>query len=132
MPYVVIVTILALIQVTYFGLMVGRARGKYGVHAPAMSGHEVFDRTFRVHLNTIEQLVMILPLMWIFAHFVSPLYAAGFGVVYLIGRAIYSITYVKDPKSRSLGFLLTVLPSFAMMIWLLIWAIGAIAKGAAR
>lgn len=131
MPYVVIVTVLALVQVTYFGLMVGRARGKYGVHAPAMTGHEVFDRTFRVHLNTIEQLVMILPLMWIFAFFVSPLYAAGFGVVYLIGRAIYSITYVKDPKSRSLGFLLTTLPSFVMIIWLTVWAIGAIAKGAA-
>lgn len=130
MPYVVIITVLALVQVTYFGLMVGRARGKYGIHAPATSGHEVFDRTFRVHLNTIEQLVMILPLMWIFAHFVSPLYAAGFGAVYLIGRAIYSITYVKDPKSRSLGFLLTTLPSFVMMIWLLVWAIRAIAKGA--
>lgn len=131
MPYVVIVTVLALMQVTYFGLMVGKARGKYGVHAPAMTGHEVFDRTFRVHLNTIEQLVMILPLMWIFASFVSPLYAAGFGAVYLIGRAIYSITYVKDPKSRSLGFLLTVFPSFAMMIWLLAWAANAIIKGAA-
>lgn len=131
MPYVVIVTVLALIQVTYFGLMVGRARGKYGIHAPATTGHEIFDRTFRVHMNTNEQLVLILPLMWIFAHFVSPLYAAGFGVVYLIGRAIYSITYVKDPKSRSLGFLLTTLPSFVMMIWLLVWAVNAISAGAA-
>ena len=131
MPYVVIVTVLALIQATYFGLMVGRARSKYGIHAPATSGHEVFDRTFRVHMNTNEQLVVMLPLMWIFAHFISPLYAAGFGVVYLIGRAVYSITYVKDPKSRSLGFALTSLPSFVMMIWLLVWAVIAVTKGAA-
>jgi glutathione S-transferase len=131
MPYVVIVTVLALIQVIYFGLMVGRARSKYGIHAPATSGHEVFDRTFRVHLNTNEQLVVILPVMWIFAHFISPLYAAGFGSVYLIGRAIYSITYVKDPKSRALGFALTSLPSFVMMVWLLVWAVVAISEGAA-
>ena len=131
MPYVVIVTVLALIQATYFGLMVGRARARYGVHAPATTGHDIFERTFRVQMNTNEQLLVFLPLLWIYAYFVSPLWAAGLGVVYLIGRVIYSVTYVKDPKSRSIGFLLTVLPSFTMMIWLLAWAANAIIKGAA-
>jgi glutathione S-transferase len=110
---------------------VGRARAKYGIHAPATSGHEMFDRCFRVHGNTNEQLVIFVPTLWIFAHFVSPIWAAGFGVVYLIGRGIYSVTYVRDPKSRSLGFALTAIPMLIMMVWLLVWAIGAIAKGAA-
>lgn len=131
MPYVTIVTVVAFLQFIYFGLKVGRARAKYGVPAPAMSGHEMFDRAFRIHANTAEQLVMFVPILWIFAHFVSPIWAAGFGTVYLIGRGIYSISYTRDPKSRSLGFALTATPMLVMMIWLLVWAIGAIASGAA-
>jgi glutathione S-transferase len=131
MPYVAIVTVLALLQFLFFGIQVARARTKYGVHAPAVSGHEIFDRHFRVQMNTLEQLVMFLPLLWVFARFVSPLYAAGFGAVWIIGRAIYGISYVRDPKSRALGFALTSIPTLIMMIWILIWAIGVIAKGAA-
>jgi hypothetical protein len=131
MPYVVIVTVLAFLQCIYFGLKVGRARTKYGIHAPATSGHEMFDRSFRVHANTNEQLVIFVPTLWIFAHFISPIWAAGFGAVYLIGRGIYSMTYVRDPKSRALGFALTAIPMLVMMAWLLVWAVGAIASGAA-
>src|SRR4029453_15409606 len=53
MPYGAIVTVLALLQYTWFGLMVGRAREKYGIAAPATSGNEVFERHFRVHMNTL-------------------------------------------------------------------------------
>jgi glutathione S-transferase len=131
MPYVVIVTVVALLQFIYLGLMVGRARAKYGIHAPATSGHEMFDRCFRVHVNTLEQLVVFLPTLWIFAHFISPIWGAGFGVVFIIGRAVYALAYQRDPKSRSLGFALTAIPMLSMMLWLLVWAIGAIASGAA-
>jgi glutathione S-transferase len=131
MPYVAIVTVVALLEFFLFGFQVGRARTKYGIHAPATSGHEVFDRCFRVHMNTLEQLVMFLPTLWIFARFISPLWAAGFGVVFIIGRAIYAVSYVRDPKSRALGFALSALPTLAMMVWIIVWAIRAIASGAA-
>jgi hypothetical protein len=131
MPYVAIVTVVALLEFFLFGFQVGRARTKYGIHAPATSGHEVFDRCFRVHMNTLEQLVMFLPTLWIFASFISPLWAAGFGVVFIIGRAIYAVSYVRDPKSRALGFALSALPTLAMMVWIVVWAIRAIASGAA-
>jgi glutathione S-transferase len=131
MPYVAIVTVIALLEFLYFGAGVARARTKYGIHAPAVTGHEIFDRYFRVQMNTLEQLVMFLPTMWIFARFISPIWAAGFGVIFVIGRAIYAASYVRDPKSRSLGFALTSLPTLAMMVWILVWAIMAIAKGAA-
>jgi glutathione S-transferase len=131
MPYVTIVTVVALLQFFYLGFMVGRARAQYGIPAPATGGHEMFDRCFRVHVNTLEQLVVFLPTLWIFAHFISPLWGAGFGVVFIIGRAVYAVTYKRDPKSRSLGFALTAIPMLIMMVWLLVWAIGAIASGAA-
>lgn len=131
MPYVAIVTVLALLEFLIFGFGVGKARAKYGVPAPAMTGHDMFDRHFRVQMNTLEQLIMFLPALWIFARFISPLWAAGFGIVFVIGRAIYAVSYVRDPKSRGLGFALTALPTLIMMVWILVWAVTAIAKGAA-
>jgi glutathione S-transferase len=131
MPFVAIVTVLALLQFFWLSLQVGRARGRYGVAAPATTGNEVFERHFRVHMNTLEQLIMFLPALWIFAAYISPLWAAALGVVFILGRAIYAISYVRDPKSRSLGFGLTFLPTFAMLIGILIWAIRAIVLGAA-
>lgn len=128
MPYVAIVTVVALAQFFMLGFGVGRARTKYGVPAPATSGHEIFERHFRVHMNTLEQLVVFLPTMWMFASFVNPLWAAGFGVVFIIGRAIYAVSYVREPRSRALGFALTALPSFAMWIWILVWAVQTIVR----
>lgn len=131
MPFVAIVTVLALLQFFWLSLQVGRARGRYGVAAPATTGNEVFERHFRVHMNTLEQLVMFLPSLWIFAAYISPLWAAALGVVFILGRAIYAMSYVRDPKTRSLGFGLTFLPTFAMLIGILAWAVRAILLGAA-
>lgn len=128
MPYVAIVTVVALFQLLWFGWQVARARGKYGIAAPATSGHEVFDRRFRVQMNTMEQLALFLPSLWIFASFVSPLWAAGLGAVYVLGRGIYSISYVRDPGTRSLGFALTSIPTVTMMVWILVWAIGTLLR----
>ncbi len=57
MAYVTIIAMLALVQYSFFSFKVGQARGKYDVEAPATSGHEIFDRVFRVHQNTLEQLI---------------------------------------------------------------------------
>lgn len=127
MPYVAIVTVVALIEFFFFGALVARARAKYGVAAPATTGNEIFERYFRVQMNTLEQLVVFLPLLWVFASFISPLWAAGLGAVFVVGRAIYAASYIRDPKSRALGFALTALPNFALMIGTLVWAIRAMA-----
>ena len=126
MPYVAIVTIVALLEFMWFGWLVGRARAKYGIAAPAVSGNEMFERTFRVHMNTLEQLIIFLPALWLFAHFVSPIWGAALGVVFIIGRAIYANAYVRDPKTREVGFALTSLPMLALMIGVLIAAIRAL------
>ena len=99
MPYVDIVTALALLQFVWFGMQVAQARGKYGVQAPAVTGNEIFERHFRVQQNTLELLIAFDPGLYLFSHYFNPLWAAGLGVVYLIGRQLYSMSYVKDPKS---------------------------------
>ena len=119
MAWVLIVIVLALLQFFVFGILVGRARMRYGVPAPATTGNEQFERYFRVQMNTLEQLVMFLPAIWLFAQFISPHWAAALGAVYLIGRLIYLASYVKDPKSRSLGFALTSLPVLVMLVGVL-------------
>lgn len=123
MALVAIVTVLALIEYQVFGILVGRARGLYGVDAPATTGHPMFERYYRVHANTLEQLAMFLPALWIFGFYVSEAWAAGLGMVWIVGRAIYCRSYLKEPKSRSAGFALTALPMLAMLIGILVWAV---------
>jgi len=129
MAYVDIVTALALLQFMVFGIKVGGARGKYGVRAPAVTGNEIFERCFRVQQNTLEQLVVFIPGLYLFGRYVNPLWGAGLGVVYLIGREIYSATYVKDPEKRSLGFGLTAFPTVILLLGGLIGAVRHLLSG---
>ena len=111
MHYVHIVALLAIAQFIYFGMLVGKARGKYGIKAPAMTGNDYFERAVRVQMNTLEQLVCFVPALLIAAVYWSQAYVAALGVVYLIGRALYQRAYINDPAKRGLGFLLTFLPT---------------------
>ncbi|MBE0590971.1 MAG: MAPEG family protein [Gemmatimonadales bacterium] len=128
MNYVHIVAVLAILQFLVFGMLVGRARERYGVKAPATSGHELFDRTYRVHANTLEQLIAFLPALLISSLYWSNGIVAGIGVVYLIGRILYRRSYMADPARRALGFLLTVLPTFVLLAMSLA---GAVSRHAA-
>jgi glutathione S-transferase len=116
MPYADIVTALALLQFVWFAALVAQARGKYGVQAPAVTGNEVFERHFRVQQNTLELLIAFIPGLYLFCRYFNPLWGAGLGVVYLLGRQIYAASYVKNPKSRSAGFGLSVLPTLILIL----------------
>jgi uncharacterized membrane protein YecN with MAPEG domain len=113
--YVHLVAVLAIAQFLFFGIMVGRARGKYGVNAPATSGHEMFDRAFRVQMNTLEQLVCFLPALLLADVYWSGTIIAAIGAVYIVGRFLYARSYAKDPATRGLGFALSVLPTFVLL-----------------
>ena len=123
MAYVDIVTALAVLQFIVFGFRVGSARGRYGVKAPAITGNETFERYFRVQQNTLEQLIVFLPGLYLFSHYSSPLVAAVLGAVYLIGREIYAVTYVKEPAKRGMGFGLTFLPTVILVLGGLVGAV---------
>jgi uncharacterized membrane protein YecN with MAPEG domain len=116
MVYVDIVVALAAIQFLVFGMQVGAARGRYGVKAPAVSGNEIFERYFRVQQNTLESLVIFLPGIYLFSRYVNPVWAAGLGAVYLAGRQLYAISYVKNPASRGPGFGLSMIPTMVMLV----------------
>jgi uncharacterized MAPEG superfamily protein len=111
MELVAIVVLASLIQYTVFGALVGKARMTYKVEAPAVSGDPIFERYYRVHMNTLESLVLFLPSIFVFATYVRTDIAAALGVVFIIGRQMYLRSYVKDPKSRGAGYMLTFLPS---------------------
>ena len=123
MNYVYLVVLLAVLQFVVFGIFVGQARGKYGVAAPAMTGNEHFERAVRVHMNTLEQLVCFIPASLIATVFMPPVYVAGAGVVYLIGRTLYRQAYVTNPAKRGLGFLLTFLPTTLLIAASLVGAV---------
>jgi uncharacterized membrane protein YecN with MAPEG domain len=123
MEYVIIVACLLLIQYFVFGAFVGKARGTYNVPAPATSGDPMFERYARVHGNTMEQLVMFLPSMFMFAYLANPLYAAGAGAVFFIGRVLYFIGYVKDPSARGPGFMVGFIATLFVLFGSLINAV---------
>ncbi len=104
------VAVLAVAQYLGFGMVVGWARGRYGVHAPAVSGHAMFERYYRVHMNTLEQLVALLPAMYLCARYWSPMWSVAAGLIYIAGRFIYLQAYARDPKTRTLGFALSFFP----------------------
>jgi len=123
MEATVIVTFLVLAQYVLFGIQVGSMRGKHGVKAPATTGHEEFERMNRVHLNTMEQIVVFLPALWIHALYANPLWGAGLGLLFIVGRFVYRAEYLKDPGSRSPGFSMSFIPSAVLLIWALVAAV---------
>lgn len=123
MEPVAVVIALALFQYVVFAMLVGWARGKYGVKAPAVTGHEIFERYFRVHQNTLELLVAFVPAIWLFGLYVDPTWAALLGLVYLVARVLYLRGYVADPAKREVGFALSVLPVFVLLAGAL-WGAG--------
>lgn len=125
MPLVHIVVALALVQFLFFCFAVGRARGTYKVAAPATTGNEMFERYFRVQMNTLELLVVFVPSILIFGQYCGVYVAVALGVIYLIGRLIYFTSYVKDPKSRSMGYGLSALPVMILLAGGIIGAIRA-------
>jgi uncharacterized membrane protein YecN with MAPEG domain len=124
MNWVAGVILLALVEYCVFTMLVGRARAKYSIPAPAVSGNAIFERHFRVQQNTLEQLVSFIPAIWLYGLYVSPRWAAGIGAVFLVGRILYARGYVRAPEQRELGAGL----SFAPQLVLLIGALFGVAR----
>lgn len=113
-----IVTVLAVLMFFWTGFRVGAMRGKHGIDAPATTGNPEFERTFRVQMNTLEQIVVFLPLLWLSNSYfmIWPYMTGALGLVWIVGRIMYAVGYVKDPKDRSMGFLIALVATLGLLI----------------
>jgi glutathione S-transferase len=103
-PYAAFVTGLALLVYLWTVVACSRARSRTGVRAPAVTGNAEFERYFRVQQNTIEQLVLFLPSLWLFSLALSPIWAGIIGLVFVAARVLYAASYARDPAARGPGF----------------------------
>ncbi|MFK8029780.1 MAG: MAPEG family protein [Gammaproteobacteria bacterium] len=126
MEYSAIITVLVVLQLLIFTMLVGKSRQATGVKAPAVSGDPVFERYFRVHQNSIETAVVMLPAMWVFNMYWDPRIGAGLGLVYLISRFMYLRGYVADPAKRGKGFGLGFVCTIILIVGGLIGAVMAV------
>ncbi len=116
MELVAIITIAALLEHTWFGIEVARARSRFQITPPATTGHPDFERYFRVQQNTTEQLLVFLPALWLAGWFVSDSMAAGLGLVFVLGRALYARGYWQAADKRGTGFLIGEIASVLLLI----------------
>jgi glutathione S-transferase len=98
----------------------GRARHRYDIKAPAVTGAPEFERAFRVQQNTLEQLVWFIPALWLFALFVSPTWGGIIGLVWIAGRARYAVSYYRDPETRGPGFMIGFVSAAVLLVGALI------------
>nr|WP_225737263.1 MAPEG family protein [Dyella acidiphila] len=111
-----LVTLLTLLLLFGTVYAVGHARGKYGIQAPATSGHPGFERAYRVQMNTLENAVMFLPALWLAAHYGYVLWAGVAGLVWILGRSWYALAYLQDAKKRGPGYLVSMIGWAAVMV----------------
>jgi glutathione S-transferase len=120
--FTALVTCLAILVYFYSSILVSKARGKFGVKLPAISGNPDFERVFRAQMNTLEWLPIFLPSLWLFAVYISDPLAAGLGLVWVVGRILYILGYAQAIAKRGRGFAIQALA--AIVLW--VGALGAI------
>src|SRR6185436_3197110 len=121
-----VVGLLAVLEYITIAMLTGRARGQYGVKAPATTGHPMFERWYRVQQNTLEQMIAFLPGLFLFARYVSARWAGILGLVFIVGRLLYARGYLADPERRGPGFAVSMLATLLLVLGGLIGALRAV------
>jgi len=114
--WIALITLATLLLMAATTGIVGAARGKYGIKAPATSGHPAFERAYRVQMNTLEQSFLFLPALWIAASYGFANYGAIIGAVWVLARIGYVTTYLQDPARRGLPFTAAIICSTALIV----------------
>ena len=122
MPFTALVTVAAVVLTFVLSLRVGAMRQKHGVKAPATTGPPEFERANRVHQNTVEQLVLFLPLLWLALYVLGDAIAALIGAVWIVGRIVYANAYARDAAARQPGMVITTV-STAVLLLASLWGI---------
>lgn len=120
LPLTSLATLLAAAVCMWTLVNVGHARTRTGVDAPAVTGNAEFERYYRVQMNTVEQIVVLIPLAWLCGAWVGDLWGGLGGLTWSVGRVVYAKAYYLDPKKRGPGFGISALPIVAMLLATLI------------
>lgn len=123
LPWTGLITALTLLLYFVITINVGRARAKYKVSPPQMTGNPDFERVVRVQQNTLEQMVFFLPALWLFSFYVSPLWGSAIGAVWVVGRIAYAWGYYKAAEKRAIGFAISSLSSIVLLLGSLVGVI---------
>jgi len=115
-PWPALVSLLALLLYFVVTINVGRARAKYSIPAPQMSGDPDFERVLRVQQNMLEQLIFFLPALWICCIYLNPLWGSGLGLVWVVGRVLYAWGYYQAADKRGPGFAIASLSSLVLLL----------------
>ena len=110
-----LITLLNVVLIAVAMQLVGSARGKFGVHAPATTGDPGFERVFRAHQNTLEATVMFLPCLWIASSHGDARIASWLGWAWLLGRTWYLFAYASPTGKRGPGFMLAIIANVGLL-----------------
>ncbi|XP_053935512.1 leukotriene C4 synthase isoform X4 [Cuculus canorus] len=94
------VTVLGVLEQTYFVLQVIYARRKYKISPPETTGHPEFERIFRAQANCSEYFPIFISLLWVAGIFFHQGVAAGCGLLYLYTRLKYFQGYMAAAQAR--------------------------------
>jgi len=126
MELVILVVLLALVEYIVFTALVGQARAKHHILAPATTGHPNFERAYRVHQNTLENLIVFIPADLAFGCYLSARWAAALGVVFIVARVIYAVGYLRDPQKRGPGAGLTGITNVVLVLGAIVGVVRAL------
>jgi glutathione S-transferase len=115
-PLTALVTLLICLLLLATGAHVGRARTRYRIKAPAMVGHALFERAYRIQMNTLENAVVAIPALWLQAAFLSDRSAAACGAAWLLARIWYAVAYQRNPDKRGVAFILSLAAVVCMWV----------------
>ncbi|MBD2567053.1 MAPEG family protein [Anabaena lutea] len=127
-PFPSLVTVSALILYFVVTINVGRARVKYQVPVPQTTGNLDFERVLRVQQNTLEQLALFLPALWLFSVYVSPIWGSVLGTTWIIGRIAYAWGYYQAAEKRVIGFAISSLSGIGLILGSLVGIILSLMK----
>ena len=119
------VTLLAVLILLAFAIGVARTRRRVNIYPPAMMGAPELERALRIHGNTVEQIVIFLPALWLAALYFQGWAPPVIGLVWCLGRIIYAIGYSRDANARFPGFFLTIFPTLILVVLAIIGIVKA-------
>ncbi|QPF84673.1 MAPEG family protein [Bradyrhizobium genosp. L] len=111
-----VITCLAIAFYLFTSIEVSRARARYGVKLPAITGNADFERVYRIQMNTLEWMPIFLPPLWLFAIYISDVGAAALGAIWIIGRILYFLGYREAVAKRSRGFAIQAMACIVLWI----------------